>query len=143
MLSSVWDRLRAWPAVPGGMLSLLLPAGEGATARVFDGKVASGLRALGYVVRRAKAEDAEAEPDAAIGLIAAILSLPRPLQADAETLARIRKDADTLPPGGWLLLRAPRSERERVAAAFVHAGLSQVSQIVSRRSVLTAGKRRP
>jgi hypothetical protein len=143
MLSSVLDTLRAWPAVRRGALSLLLPPGDAQTALVLDAKVAGALRALGYVVRRSPAHADEASGESELAIVA--LALPqRAADADGHmALERLQREAQRLTTGGWLLVRAPRHQRERMAAAFLHAGLAQVAQGVSRRSVLTVGQKRP
>lgn len=143
MLSSVLDTLRAWPAVRRGTLQLLLPPADAATALVFDGKVAAALRASGYVVRRATAQALDPSYPADIRVLAIALSMRGSPLDGPQLVERIRAEVQRLPAGSWLLLRAPRTERERVAAAFVHAGLAHVAQGVSRRSVLTTAQKRP
>lgn len=154
MLSSVLDSLRAWPAVRRSTLSLLLPVVDGATAWVDDIKVAAALRALGYVVARpgrdasaasdaSDASDASAKPSPQLLAVALRARAAKGMASSPDALDRVRAEALRLPAGGWLLLRAPRRDQERVAAAFLHAGLAQVSQAVLRRSVLTVGKKRP
>lgn len=160
MLSSVLDSLRAWPAVRRSTLSLLLPSVDGATAWVDDIKVAAALRALGYVVARpgsdasaacdasaardvSAASDASDKPSPQVLAVALRARAAKGMASSPDALDRVRAEALRLPAGGWLLLRAPRRDQERVAAAFLHAGLAQVSQAVLRRSVLTVGKKRP
>lgn len=154
MLSSVLDSLRAWPAVRRSTLSLLLPSVDGATAWVDDIKVAAALRALGYVVARpgsdasaardvSAASDASDKPSPQVLAVALRARAAKGMASSPDALDRVRAEAQRLPAGGWLLLRAPRRDQERVAAAFLHAGLAQVSQAVLRRSVLTVGKKRP
>jgi len=145
MLSSVLDTLRGWPAVRRGSLSLLLPPGDAAPAKVHDAKVAAALRALGYVVRRASAGPAglaavDADAEAGTRLVAVVLRGPE--ASGPGLIDRIRQEAQRLPTGGWLLVRTPSRDREQVAAAFLHAGLAQVAQDASRRSVLTCGRKR-
>lgn len=134
MLSSVLDSLRAWPAVRRSALSTLIPSGEGQVARVFDLKAAPALRALGYRIVRGAAE-----PSAALAVVAA--AKPSRGGTTTDDLDFLRTLAAELAPGGFLLLRAPLREREHIAAAFLHVGLSPVSQMASRRSVLTVGPR--
>jgi hypothetical protein len=134
MLSSVLDSLRAWPAVRRGALATLLPPGGGEVARVLDVKVARALRALGYSVSRG--------PGATRGAPALLAAL-RPARPGAthDDIESLRALVAELPPGGLLLLRAPLRERERLAAAFLHVGLTEVSQVALRRWVLTLGRK--
>ncbi len=151
MLSSVLDSLRAWPAVRRSTLSLLLPSVDGATAWVDDIKVAAALRALGYVVARpgsdasdaTDASDASDQPSPQLLAVALRARAAKGMASSPDALDRVRAEALRLPAGGWLLLRAPRRDQERVAAAFLHAGLAHVSQAALRRSVLTVGQKRP
>lgn len=134
MLASVLDSLRAWPAVRRGALATLLPPGAGRVARVLDLRVARALRALGYSVLRG------AQPSDGTPALLAALRPPRPSPSH-DDLEWLRGLASELGAGGLLLLRAPLRERERIAAAFLHVGLTAVSQVALRRSVLTVGQR--
>ena len=137
MLSSVLDSLRAWPAVRRSTLSLLLPCVDGAVAWVDDNKVTAALRALGYSVVRPGNDQPSPH------IVAVTLRSRGDLASSQDPLDHVRAESQRVPDGSWLLLRAPRKEQERLAAAFLHAGLGHVSQVVLRRSVLTVGQKRP
>jgi hypothetical protein len=132
---------RLWPAWLGVSRSLLaelldelLPAGaaiESPRALSFDRRFARPLRALGYAVE-------QPGPAGGDGLLARadVLCAAAPL---ADPLADLHRYRRLVRPGGVIVVRCASAGRERVAAAFLHAELTDIRQIRLGRAFLTAG----
>ena len=123
MLSS----LLSWPGISRRALAWLLPEGAPRRARVLDVGFLRPLKALGHTV---------ASPEQPAQLICARV----PDKAEGlDLISALRQYAGELSDGGIVILRSPGKERERVAAAFLHAGLRDVEQTRIGRGYLTAG----
>jgi hypothetical protein len=121
------DALFSWPGVSRRALSWLLPESAPRSARVLDVRFLRTLRALGHTV-------------ATVDRPAQLLCARAPDKAaDLELIELLRGYASQLVVGGIVILRSPAKGRERIAAAFLHAGLRDVEQVRIGRGYLTAG----
>jgi hypothetical protein len=123
MLSALFS----WPGVSRRAISWLLPDGAPRRALVLDSRFLRPLRALGHTV---------VAPGEKVELVCARAPLEQP---DAALIELVRGYAGSLSDGGLVIVRSPAGERERVAAAFLHAGLRDVEQARIGRGFLTSG----
>jgi hypothetical protein len=130
------SKLLSWPGIGRRTIAQLLPDGAPRRALVIDPRFSRPLRALGHTVVVPPATDDRVE------LICAGAPAAEPNKAaagDETLLALVRGYAGSLGDGGMVILRCSASQRQRVAAAFLHAGLRDVEQTKSGRGFLTAG----
>ena len=120
--------LFTWPGVNRRALSWVLPDSAPRRARVLDGRFLRPLRALGHSI---VGDNEPAE-------LVCARTAEKPAERE-DLIALLRGYADGLPRGGVVILRSASGERERVAAAFLHAGLRDVEQARIGRNFLTAG----
>lgn len=135
--SSTWLKglpLVGWPGLARSTLASLLSAaptsgGAARQALVLDRRFVRPLRALGHTVVLASAGE---EPAAGVDLVCATV-------LGGDLIGTLRRYAGWLAPGGMIVARGPIRERQRLAAAFLHAGLVDIRQVRSGRGYLTAG----
>ena len=116
----------SWPGVSRAALAWLLPEGGPRRARVLDVRFLRPLRSLGHIV----------SSDQPVQLVCA--RVPERAQG-TELIALLQEYRGELTDGGMVILRGPAKGRERVAAAFLHAGLRDVEQARIGRGYLTSG----
>jgi hypothetical protein len=138
--------LVGWPGIDRRTLAALLPeplvAGEirRLHALVLDRRFVRSLRALGHTVILPETPGAFPAENGPFQLVCApVLPESGGEAGAADVIGALRQYAGWLPGGGTIILRSAARERERVSAAFLHAGLFDVRQARSGRGFLTAG----
>lgn len=135
LASSTWLQalpLVGWPGLARSTLASLLPAeGQPRQALVLDRRFVRPLRALGHTVLLPAPEVGQSELGK-VDLVCATL-------LGGDLIAALRQYAGWLTSGGMIVARGPVRERQRLAAAFLHAGLVDIRQARSGRGYLTAG----
>lgn len=124
-----------WPGAFRRALASVLPSDELRRALVLDARFMRPLRALGHTVVLYDLGPRPPDGEPMRLLCAKVPSR----DASDDLIALCRQYAGWLPQGGIVVLRGTASDRQRIGAALLHAGLCDIRQARIGRGYLTAG----